>query len=385
MILLCYYFSFYEYVFDNMMENNVPIFKVGQVNDMLGNTFSELESQINQYLGQNISIKGKLLNVEEQLNKSRYASVYQLKVEDETGIIEVEIFKKYIADFKDGDYVELVGQPKFNLYNDILTKRFRAFSIKAAEADKDIERLRSDLDSFDKLKKFPARSIPFPDKQILKISVIYSSATNVKIAEDFYKHLSGYQNHCNFNEITVSLSDDLALSQAIDKSQGSDIVVLIRGGGSPEHFKIFNSDRVLDSFSKLDAYRVVGLGHNTDVTLLDYIVDHSAYTPLDAGIHLRDQIERVLSRDKEAIETISKLQRYQSENRYKDTEIQKLKYENQKLPSLQEVTKLRDEKAHLSAELNMIRNRPPETDNKMIAIIAVIAAIVGVILGKFML
>lgn len=363
-----------------MNEKNIPFFKVQSVNDMLASTFDDLQSQVNKYVGQNISIKGRLLNVEDQLVRNKYPSAYQLVLEDSTDKIEIEILKKYIAGFKDGDYVEVIGQPKFRLYKDTISKKFQAYMIKSAEMDSDIGKLKSDLDNFDKLRKFPPKAISFPYKDQLNVTVIYSSATNVKIAEDFYKHLSGHKNYCRFNEITVSLSDDFALSNAINQAQGSDVVVMIRGGGSPEHFKIFNSDRILDSFSKLDAYRIVGLGHNTDVTLLDYIVDHSAYTPLDAGLHLRDQIEKVISRDNKALEALSKLNRYQRDIYSKDEEIQRLKIENGRLPSLEEVSALRDKNSLLEAKLE-IKPESSKVNHATILIAVIIAAFFGCLLG----
>ncbi|MDC5424482.1 hypothetical protein NRA68_17880, partial [Acinetobacter baumannii] len=70
----------------------------------------------------------------------------------------------------------------------------------------------------------------------------------------------------------------------------------IRGGGSSDAFDIFNDEKVLNAFSNLNGYRIVGLGHNSDVTLLDYLADHFEITPTDAGIHLKGQFDELFSR-----------------------------------------------------------------------------------------
>ncbi|WP_373359145.1 exodeoxyribonuclease VII large subunit [Acinetobacter lactucae] len=73
--------------------------------------------------------------------------------------------------------------------------------------------------------------------------------------------------------------------------------MIIRGGGSKETFDIFNDEKVLKNFSNLNGYRIVGLGHNSDVTLLAYLADHSAITPSDARIHLKEQFDELFSRN----------------------------------------------------------------------------------------
>lgn len=46
-----------------------------------------------------------------------------------------------------------------------------------------------------------------------------------------------------------------------------------------------------------NSYRIEGLHHNSDVTLLDYLADHFAITPSDAGIHLKGQFDELFSRN----------------------------------------------------------------------------------------
>jgi len=70
-----------------------------------------------------------------------------------------------------------------------------------------------------------------------------------------------------------------------------------QGIGSSDAFDIFNDEKVLKAFSNLNGYRIVGLGHNSDVTLLDYLADHSAITPSDAGIHLKGQFNELFFRN----------------------------------------------------------------------------------------
>lgn len=281
-----------------MNQNFLPTFTVSELHSFLNATLDEcINLRKDKEKIQMFCVRGILKNVEQAVENSKWTSVYDLIIQDTTGTIEVEIPKHLVSSLENGSYVEIHGVPTFNFFREQCTKRLRGYTIRVIEEDKRIQAFQSKLSTLEVLKKHRPKSHTFPNQFDLSVAVIYSSASKVDIQKDFYNYLNEYRDEFNFDEKPVSLSNVDALSQVISSCSDHDVVVVIRGGGSSDAFDIFNDEKVLNAFSNLNGYRIVGLGHNSDVTLLDYLADHSAITPSDAGIHLKGQLDELFSRN----------------------------------------------------------------------------------------
>ncbi len=74
-----------------------------------------------------------------------------------------------------------------------------------------------------------------------------------------------------------------ALSQA-DQSPDTDVIILARGGGALEDLWAFNNEALARALAAVKTPVITGVGHETDVTIVDFIADHRAATPTQAAV-----------------------------------------------------------------------------------------------------
>lgn len=373
-----------------MNQNFLPTFMISDLHNFLNDTLKAYIDQRRQ--GQQLfCVRGILKNVEQAVENSKWSLVYDLIIQDTTGTIEVEIPKHLLSSFKNGSYVEIHGVPTFNFFREQCTKRLKGYTIRVIEEDNAIQAFQSKLSTLDALKKHRPKSHTFPNHFDLSVAVLYSSASKVDIQKDFYNYLNEYRDEFNFDEKPVSLSNVDALSQVISSCVDHDVVVVIRGGGSSDAFDIFNDEKVLNAFSNLNGYRIVGLGHNSDVTLLDYLADHSAITPSDAGIHLKGQFDELFSRNDILEQQKIKIFKLENDLKVKSEDVIALSANLKQLSDRTDIRTLMNENKSL-VELNHQLKQQITTERKygetskksyfLVVGIILVALIVGTIMGK---
>lgn len=87
----------------------------------------------------------------------------------------------------------------------------------------------------------------------------------------------------------VSVQGESAVAEICDALQTAsrlgrcDVLILARGGGSLEDLQAFNDERVARAVFECDIPVVCGVGHETDVTICDFVADRRAPTPTAAA------------------------------------------------------------------------------------------------------
>ena len=79
------------------------------------------------------------------------------------------------------------------------------------------------------------------------------------------------------------LVDAITKLTEYNKLNKIDIIIIARGGGSFEDLNCFNSEKLARKIFDLDIPIISGIGHETDYTIVDFVVDLRASTPSQAA------------------------------------------------------------------------------------------------------
>ena len=126
---------------------------------------------------------------------------------------------------------------------------------------------------------------------ISNIAVIASE--NTSGFQDFIKNIEDnqYQYTYNVDIFSSAVQGNAAELEILKKlktinKRKYDCVVIIRGGGSKMDLDVFNSYKIAKQISKMQTAVFSGIGHETDITVIDFAANHAFKTPTEVSNYI---------------------------------------------------------------------------------------------------
>jgi exodeoxyribonuclease VII large subunit len=267
------------------------------MNDGLVFSVSDFVAVLNQtleYAYPSVMIEGELANF--RVSKNRWV-YFDLKDE----YASVKFFGTVYGlpgPLEDGMLLRVTGSPRLHqLYGFSVNYTFiqpvGEGSLKRAAALLEAKLAAEGL--FDEARK---RSLPYPPQRIGLIASRESAAYH-----DFIKILNERWGGVDILLADVQVQGELAPRQIVgaleylnSHEEPVDIIVITRGGGSPEDLAAFSTESVTRAVAASRIPTLVAIGHEVDVSLAELAADRRASTPSNAAELLVPDKRQVMAR-----------------------------------------------------------------------------------------
>lgn len=233
-----------------------------------------------------VQAKGRIL----RLPETRYSRLYDVALEDDGATVYLEIRTALAEERKltAGDYVTVTGRLMVNAKREGVVKmRVDVCQLELTDSPEETKRKRTEAAALQRVRDLRSKRAPFPFKPELGVTVICGSQSQVMA--DFCGSVAPVASLLRINEVNVPMDSAHEIALAINRAD-ADILVVIRGGGSPEQFAVLDDSRVVEALGSKAAFRIIGLGHTANSSVIDLVADYAANTPADAGTFIAKQL-----------------------------------------------------------------------------------------------
>lgn len=230
-----------------------------------------------------ISIKGELSNFKRGANGHLYFSL-----KDKESLINCAMFSTYasklIYEPKDGD--EVLVMASVDVYPARGSYQLIVYEMNGIGQGEQLIKLEM-------LKKALAKEGLFDESRKREITIFpravgVITAKNGAAIKDIVHNINRRFPLCKIYFFPSSVQGESApkeLLEAFNRSQQYDLDTLIigRGGGASEDLSAFNDEKLVRAIATSKMPVIAAVGHEIDVTLVDYVADKRASTPTGAA------------------------------------------------------------------------------------------------------
>lgn len=252
-------------------------------------------SQLNDYIGMVLSTDPMISNVVltgevSNLNYHGTGHIY-FSLKDEESTIKCIIFRdtaeKITSILNEG--MKIIVKGYVNVY-----KRGGYYSFVVREMEpvgrgelaEAFEKIKKKLEGEGLFSQEFKKPLPiFPERV-----AIVTSETGAAV-QDMLKIITGRNNYvdvliypCLVQGINAAESISLAIEDINENFKDIDVIIAGRGGGSMEDLWAFNEERVARAIFASEIPVISAVGHETDVTISDFVADRRAETPTAAAV-----------------------------------------------------------------------------------------------------
>ena len=253
------------------------IFSVGQINRYVKNMFTQ------DFILQKIYVKGEVSNCKYHTSGHIYFSL-----KDETGVLSCVMFAGHRRGLafrmKDGDRVVVGGA--VDVYERDGRYQLYAKEISLEGAGALYERflaLKTELEEMGMFAPEYKKAIPRYAKRIGVVTAPTGAAVrdimNISARRNPYVQLLLYPAQVQGEGAKESIVRGIRMLEA----KNVDVIIVGRGGGSIEDLWAFNEEIVARAIFDCQVPVISAVGHETDVTIADYVADLRAPTPSAAA------------------------------------------------------------------------------------------------------
>lgn len=267
-------------------------------------TVTEFNQEIKQVLSQfTVAVQGEVSGF--QINQGRFV-FFELK--DDQSRVKCFLMKFNLQQsLEDGLEIRVIGTPSLFTKSGGFNINVKSIELVGEGAlQKEFERLKKKLSTeglFDSERKRPLPR--FPEKVAIITSEDAAAFTDVKRILDTRWPGLGIFLYSTRVQGVEAISQMVTALKHCNQDRKAEVIILTRGGGSMEDLQAFNAEEVARAIFASHIPVVVGVGHERDVTLADFVADQRAATPTHAA-------ELVVPHHSDVLVQISELIRQQS-------------------------------------------------------------------------